>query len=122
MEEKVELNNKQINAIIATSYMLTNHLGEWFNSPDEPGDELILTTLAVVQNELQALFAACPDKQGQQHSVAEISQIVACALALMNKLAVSFPNVDRIPQFIRHDIKALYWALNDAGLIEAREN
>ena len=121
MEEKVELNNRQINAIIAAAYALTNKLGAWFLKPDEDGDEKILAVLSLVQQELQALIAACPDMEQRQHTADEINMIIARSLAFMSKTASSFPSVDRIPELFRSEIKSLYWALNDAGLIEARE-
>jgi hypothetical protein len=119
--DKVELNKKQINAILNASYALTNKMGAWLAEPDDVGDQPVLETMALAKDEMTELFSACPDLSGRQHTPAEIGRIAAAGVAMIGKFASAYPSIDRIPEVMRQEIKGLYWALNDAGLIEAKE-
>ena len=118
MESNIRLNNKQINAIIDASYNLTNKMGMWFEGPPSDADAIVLEALVLVEGELRALFDACPDMSGRPHSVEEVQRIVYAAIELMSKLASSFSSVELVPDVIRNEIKVLYFALADAGLID----
>ncbi|HYG77672.1 MAG TPA: hypothetical protein VEK08_21885 [Planctomycetota bacterium] len=120
MSDNVALNNEQINAIVTAAYDLANTIGMWTAAPDSDSDAEILSALALVQEEMKALFAACPDLD-RPHTAEEVQVIVERSLLLMTKFSFSFSSVDRIPQLFREQVKKLYWALNDAGLIDPKE-
>ena len=119
--DKVELNKNQINAILNASYALTNKMGAWLNEPDEECDKPVLETMALAKDEFTELFASCPSLTDRQHTAPEIARIAAAGVALIAKFGSAYKNVDQIPDVMRQEIKSLYWALNDAGLIEAKE-
>jgi hypothetical protein len=118
MEEQVRLNNDQINAILDASYNLTNKMGAWFDDSPSDADAVVLQALSLVEKELRALFDACPDLTGRAHTPAEIQTIVHAGLELLSKFASAFPTVNLVPDVIRKEIKALYFALHDAGLVD----
>jgi hypothetical protein len=121
MEDRVALNNTQVNAILDAAYSLVNKIAEWTSLPDSDDDKPALDAMALIQHELKALIDSCIDLNDRPHTPEEINLIVAASLGFMSKCAATFPNIDRLPEFLRSDVKALYWSLNDAGLIEAAE-
>ncbi len=118
MDEQVRLNNEQINAILDASYNLTNKMGAWFDDSPSESDAVVLQALSLVEKELRALFDVCPDLTGRPHTPAEIQNIVHAGLELLSKFASVFPAVNLVPDVIRNEIKALYFALHDAGLVD----
>lgn len=120
MEVNVTLDNKRINAIVHAAYNLTNKVGLWTSSPESTDDSEMLNALTLVHSEMKALFAACPSLDRPQTDV-EVKTLVGCSIVLMARCASAFPNIDRVPALMRSEIKALYWALNDAKLIEPQE-
>jgi len=118
--DNVELKNKQINSIVEAAYALTNRIGVWTAGPETSADKDILNALALVQDEMKALFLACPDLN-RPHNAEEVKNLVERALLLMTKCSMAFPNIDRVPELFRTELKKLYWTLNDASLIEAKE-
>ena len=116
----MELNNAQINAIISAAYALTNRLGRWFNEPSDGEEQQTLNVLAAVQDEITALFAACPNLGERQHTPEEIDQIATASLAFISKLASSYKEPLALPASFRKEAKALFDALVDAGLIQVK--
>src|SRR5437870_4619059 len=93
----MELNNAQINAIIAAAYALINRLGRWFNEPSDGEEQQTLEVLATVQDEITALFAACPNLGDRQHSPEEIDRLTTASLNLMSKLAETYKDPMALP-------------------------
>lgn len=117
----MELNNAQLNAIIAAAYALTNRLGRWFNEPPDGEEQQTLTILATVPDEITALFAACPSLGDRQHTPEEIDKIATASLALMSKLAETYKDPLALPKSFRKEAKSLFIALADSGLIQVRQ-
>jgi hypothetical protein len=115
----MELNNAQVNALISAAYALTNRLGRWFNEPSDGEEQQTLEVLAVVQNEITALFAACPNLRERQHTPEEVDQIAQASIALMSKLANSYKDPAGLPASFRKEARQLFSVLIDTGLIKA---
>ena len=93
----------------------------WFNEPSDGEEHQTLNVLAAVQNEITALFAACPSLHERQHTPEEIDQIATASLALISKLAESYKEPLALPAAFRKEAHALFVALADAGLIKVRQ-
>lgn len=119
--DEISINSKQVNAILDAAYALTNTMGEWTQRPEDASDAPALLALALIQNELKALIDSCADMSARPHTPGEIQAIISASVNLIEKMATSFPNVDLVPEFLRGDVKKIYWAINDAGLIQATE-
>jgi len=119
--DEFTINTTQINAILDAAYGLTNTLGVWTKQPDDPSDLPALEALALINVELKVLVDACPDMSERAHNPEEIQRVVSASVNLIEKMATSFPNIDRVPEFLRNDVKKVYWAINNAGLIQAAE-
>jgi hypothetical protein len=116
----MELNNQQINALISAAYALTNRLGRWFNEPSDGEEQQTLEVLAAVQDEITALFGACPNLGERQHTPEEIDRIAAASAALMTKLASAYKDPMALPSSFRKEARQLFVVLMDARLINVQ--
>jgi len=114
----MELNNAQINAIIAAAYALTNRLGRWFNEPSDGEEQQTLEVLAAVQDEITALLAACTNLKERQHTPEEIDRIAEASLALISKMINFYKDPVKLPAAFRKEARLLFTALMNAGLIK----